>query len=227
MRGDNRLHDREANTAPLTFTLPGRIDAIKTVEQPRQVLRRNRRPRIFHHQLRLPGAFADLNRHRLLTRRVANGVRQQVADCPPQHQRVAVHPACISRKTQRHLFLLRPGFKEVEHFVDLIGQVQGFLLGDQLIIVRLRQKQHVAHHPRHPRKLLQTGVQHIFQLFLAAGLTEGDFRLRHQVGNRRADLMGNIGRKVGLAGEDIFNTFQHMVKRNHQPFQLHRNTPGI
>ncbi|MPN54329.1 hypothetical protein SDC9_201999 [bioreactor metagenome] len=41
-------------------------------------------------------------------------------------------------------------------------------------------------------KFFEVGIEHLFQLLLATGLAEDNFCLRHQVGDRGTDLMGNI-----------------------------------
>ena len=71
---------------------------------------------------------------------------------------------------QTHFAFFRPGFKKVEHLVDFIRQVERLFLRDELVIVGLSQKQHVAYHLRHTAKLFEVGVEYVFQLFLAAGL---------------------------------------------------------
>ena len=73
-------------------------------------------------------------------------------------------------KTQRHRFLFRPRLKELKHLMHFIGQIQRPLFGDQLVIIRLGKEQHIANHPRHPRELFEIGIQHLFQLLLAAAL---------------------------------------------------------
>ena len=73
-------------------------------------------------------------------------------------------------KTQRHLFFFRPRFKELKHLIHFLGQIQRPLFGDQLVIIRLGEEQHIADHPRHARELFEIGIEHLFQLLLAAAL---------------------------------------------------------
>ena len=73
-------------------------------------------------------------------------------------------------KTQRHRLLFRPRFEKLKHLMHFLGQIQRLLLRDQLVIIRLSEEQHIADHPRHPRELFEIGIQHLFQLLLAAAL---------------------------------------------------------
>ena len=167
---DNRFHNRQADAAALPFALARGVDAIETVKQARQMLGGNRRTGVLHHQAYRLRAFAQLDGHRLPGRRIADRIRQQVADCPPQHQRIARHPAGATDKAQRHRLLFRPRLEKLKHLMHFIGQIQRLLLRDQLVIIRLSEEQHIADHPRHPRELFEIGVQHLFQLLLAAAL---------------------------------------------------------
>ena len=101
-------------------------------------------------------------------------------------------------------------------------QIQRHALGDQQVFIRLRQKQHIADHFRHPVVLFQAGVEHIFQLLHRTRLAQRDLGLGDQVGDRCAHLMGDIGGEIGLAAEHVLDPADHLVKRDHQLFQLDR-----
>ncbi len=167
---DDGFHYRQADAAALPFALARGVDAIETVKQPRQMFGGNRRTGILHHQADRLRAFAQRDRHRLASRGVADRVRQQIADRPPQHQRVANHPAVATDKAQRHRLLFRPRLEKLKHLMHFLSQIQRLLLGDQLVVIGLGEEQHIADHPRHTRELFEIGVEHLFQLLLAAAL---------------------------------------------------------
>lgn len=48
VRVDDRLNDRQAQSCAVGLTMPGRVDPVEAIKKTRQVLRRNRRPRVFH-----------------------------------------------------------------------------------------------------------------------------------------------------------------------------------
>ncbi len=47
--------------------------------------------------------------------------------------------------------------------------------------------------------------------------------MRDQSSDGRSDLMGDIGREIGLAGKDILNLYNHMIERDNQLLQLNGN----
>ena len=119
VRGDDGLHDGKPNPAAFALTLPGRIDAIKTVKQLWQMRLRDRRAGVFCHQLNVVIPFSDGDRYRFPFRRIAQGVGEQIIDCSSEHLRIAFYQAGHPVKFQRDVAFFRPGFEEIEDFHHL------------------------------------------------------------------------------------------------------------
>ncbi len=109
-----------------------RVDAIESVKQARQMLGGNRRTGV--------STTGALSRFRSTGwsppagRRVADRIRQQVADCPPQHQRIARHRQATDKAAPP--LSLPPTPRKLKHLMHFLGQIQRLLLRDQLVIIR-------------------------------------------------------------------------------------------
>ncbi len=60
----------------------------------------------------------------------------------------------------------------------------------------MRQKQHVSDHLRHPLVLLHVRIENLAVLVDRPGTRQCDLRLRHEIGDRRAQLVRDIGVEV-------------------------------
>ena len=105
-----------------------------------------------------------------------------------------------------------PGFVVVEQVVQFTFQVDLLSVEGVQFIVGLGQEQHVADHLRHAFVLLHVGVEDLLILLRTAHLGEGDLGLGHQVGDRGAQFVGDVGGKVGEPVEGLFHALQHFVE---------------
>jgi hypothetical protein len=80
-------------------------------------------------------------------------------------------------------------------------------------VVGLGQVQHVVDHLRHPLQFFQVAVQRFAVFLEAARAGEGDLGVGQQVGQRRAQFVGDVGRERRQALEGVVQALQHGVDR--------------
>ena len=221
-----RLHDglRDGQAQPGAVALALRVaavgfGAVKALEQARQRFGGNRRAVVAHAQHDLAIARRDRYVDGATARRVAQRVGQQVADGAAQHQRIAQHGA-VALQAQRDAAVFGQGFIKVEQRAHLGAQRHRLARGQQLAMLGLRQKQHVGHGARQAFQLFGVAGQHLAVGGGVARLGQRHVRLRHQVGQRRAQLVRDVGRIGGQAGKRAFQPRQHGVERGGQLGQL-------
>ncbi|MNH17224.1 hypothetical protein D3C79_768870 [compost metagenome] len=121
---------------------------------------------------------------------------------------------------QLHFVVLGEGGVILQQRVHLFMQRQHRLPWCQQPMVGLGQEKHVVDHLCHPLQLLKVAVQ-CFAVFLeATGAGEGDLGVGQQVGQWRAQFVGDVGRKCRQALEGIVQALQHGVHASGQLGQL-------
>jgi len=183
---------------------------------------RDRRPLVRHSYAREALRHLDADLDRTVALCVAHRVRQQVRQRAPQHQMIGAYRGAAAAMQAQAAFR-RDRLEELDQCVDFRIQRHRLPLRHQESVVGLREVQHVGHHARQPLVLFEVGEQD-FAVFLG----RADTRQRHlglcrQVGDRRAQLMRQIGREVGQAHEGFLQTREHRVELLGQFVELARH----
>ncbi len=100
------------------------------------------------------------------------------------------------------------------------GQVDVLAPQRHQVAVGTGQKQHVRDHALQPLQLLQVGVQRVLVLVDAALTRQRDLGLEHQVVERRAQFVRDVGREVLERVKRRLQASEHQVDRLQQPAHL-------
>ena len=160
-----------------------RIHPVEALEQQRQVLVVNRRPRVAHGDADLLRPGIDLHLDHLVWRRMLHGVVQQV-DQRPAQLGFLDGGVGIAAYVHANLRVFEDVVQVVErgrHFLCQRGLGQGSGLA---ALVGTGQKQHVVDDAAQAFQLFQVGLQHFEIMLGAAASGECDLGLADQVGER-------------------------------------------
>lgn len=149
MRIDDGFDDGKPQSGAIALTVARRIDAVKTIKQSRDVLRRNLFSGIVNNDTGSVCACLQPHLHRLIGGCVTDGVQKEVTQRPAQHQPIAWY---VSWRTFQHecdAALFCPCLKVVEERPYLRNQVYIGQTWLQQTVVGLCQKQHIADHLGH------------------------------------------------------------------------------
>ncbi|KAG0924420.1 hypothetical protein G6F32_013922 [Rhizopus arrhizus] len=89
-----------------------------------------------------------------------------------------------------------------------------------------RQEQHVVDDGTQPFQFFQVGLHHLLQLSVVARPRQRHLRLAHQVGQRRAQFVGDVGVEAVQAGVGRGQPVQRAVERAGQVAQVCRQAVG-
>ena len=165
-------HDGQAQAVMLAvFAAARAVDAEEAVEQPRQVVGRNRLAAVLHHQLHLLRLRrrGDGDHHRAAPLGKAGGVAQQVGQ-RALDQRFIDRQRGIALDAQRQAGVFQRGFVKFAHLRRQVGQADRRAAPRRHAAVGLRQEQHVVDQGRQALHLLQVALQRLAQR-LGAALT--------------------------------------------------------
>ncbi len=152
---------------------------------------------------------------------VLGGVVQQVGHRPLE-QGALDQRAGLAAHLDTDPGLVEDHLEEIHRGGDLAGQ-RGFLaLAGQASLVSAGEEQHVVDDRPQPLQLLQVGLQDLFVMFAAAFAGQRHLGLADQVGQWRAQLVGDVGIERLQAHVGLLQAVQGAVERSHQLAQLGR-----
>ena len=152
---------------------------------------------------------------------MVDGVDQQVADGPLQHQPVALDRQILA--FQFELQVLGQDAVVIHQLAAQVHQAERLLLRDDQAMLGLGEKQHVGDHARQPLVFLQAGGQQVAVFVAVARLGQRHLGLHAQGVERRAQFVGEVGGKVGQALEGFLQPAEHGVEGADQFGQLGRH----
>ena len=167
----------------------------------------------------------NVHDHLLARWGVANGVGQEVAERPAQHQPVA-NDLRRPDQLQSDLLFFGKGLVEVKQSLCFVMDRNSLRAGKNEPVVSLGQEQHVSHHAGQALVLLGVGGQYVLVLLGRTSLAERDLRLCHQIVDRRTQLVSQVRRKLGQAVELLLQAPEHLVEGGRQVGHLHRKLLG-
>ena len=185
------------------------------------MLGRDGRAGIAHLKRHLTRAALDGHPDALAVGGVAQRIGQQVRQRPAQHQQIALNRTGTGQ-LEAHPALVGRELVIVQQLRAQSLQRDGFGVRHDQPVIRLGQKQHVVDHPRHALQLLQVRMQVVLILIQRARAGQRHLGVGHQIAQRRAQLVGDVGGEVRQPHEGVFQPRQHGVEGLHQLLQLGR-----
>ena len=173
---NNRLGDRQAQARAVRVQLLARLVRPKeAVEQAGDYLSIDGRSGV--DDIHGGSVQVPLNVHDHLLARwgVANGVGQEVAERPAQHQPVA-NDLRRPDQLQSDLLFFGKGLVEVKQSLCFVMDRNSLRAGKNEPVVSLGQEQHVSHHAGQALVLLGVGGQYVLVLLGRTSLAERDLR---------------------------------------------------
>ncbi|RMO63264.1 hypothetical protein ALQ38_05537 [Pseudomonas marginalis pv. marginalis] len=191
MQVHDRLHNRQPQAGAAFGPGAAAIGAIKALEQVRQMMGFDTAPRIAHRQRHTLVVAFHQQQYAGGTRGMANGIGQQVGNSALDHQAVPRYPG-VAAQAQGDVLVLGAEGEQRHHPLRFLCQRHRGKLGPRRRVADLSQEQHVGDHPRQALHFLGTGFQ-AGLVFLRGPFTgQGHLRLAHQVGQRCAQLVGEV-----------------------------------
>ena len=226
----NRLGDGQAQPGSFSGrTLARRVGPVKTLKQMRQVFGGNGVTRVDNRHLDELSLGSQPHLYTAAGWGVAQGVGEQVAQGAAQHQPVTPGVG-LPGALQLDAALVSQRLVKLEQITHFTGQIDRFRLNQGLrrrvCVVGLGQKQHVGDHAGQPFKLLGVGLQNLAVTGCVAVPGQGDLCLCHQVAHRGAQLVRDVGGKVGEAAKRFLQPRQHFIEGVGQVGQLRRYRIG-
>ncbi len=191
VQGHDRPYDRQAQAGAALSACAAAVDTVKTLEQVRQVLRFDPRAWVADGQRNV--VVVSLHQQRNMRARwaMADGVGQQVGEGTLNHQAIAVYLG-LAAEGQGQLFVFGTQGEQVHHPVCLSRQRHGSKRSSRRRVADLGQKQHVGNDTRQALQLFGVGFQHRFVGLRRAFARQRHLGLAHQVGQRRAQFVGEV-----------------------------------
>ena len=179
------------------------------------------RPQIGDAEFHARARLMRTQQYRAARCRVADRIRQQIAQRAAQQLRLGRHiPAAVASQRQPPLF--GQAFKEIGQAQKLVLHGQGLLDEHHFILLRARQKQHAVDHARQPFQLFHIRRHQLFIFVRTAGAGQHDLALPQQIGDGRAKLMREVGGKLRQPRIAFLQPRQHGVQGPDQGQQFRR-----
>jgi len=219
MQVHDRLHDGQPQAGAALSAGTAAVGAVEAFEQVRQVVRFDAAPGVADRQRYTLAVGFHQQQHGRRGWRVADGIGQQVGDGPLDHQAIAHHPG-VAAQVQGHLLVLGAQGKQLHHPLRFVTQRHLGKPGPRRRMADLGQKQHVGDDARQAFHFLDAGFQARL-VFLRRPLAgQRHLRLAHQVGQRRAQFVGQVIGELRQLPHTVVQAVQHEVDALGQLAQL-------
>ena len=222
MQVHDRLDDRQAEAHPFGAAGAVGVDLVEAVEQPGQVLGGDATAGIADAQRAGAGSIGFRRQgDGAAGWRVVQGIRQQVRQRPVQQLRLGMHGPAASIRNGNPL-LLGHGVEEIPRLLKHVERIKRLSAEFLLRTLGPRQKEKVVHHNGKAPQFLQI----VSQPFLIFGCRphagKRHLGFQHEVLNRRAQFMRQVGGKLLQARDPLFQAVQHGVESERQDGEVPR-----
>ena len=154
---------------------------------------------------------------------VAQGIGQQIAQCPAEHQAIT-QDGTVAVQAQRDALFFRHGFIELQQSLCILGGRKRLLVRKVHPPFRLGQKEHVRDHAGEALVLLRIGFQGVA---VGLGITpggQGHLRLRQEIADGGTQLVCQVRREFRQPPEILLQAIQHLVECPGEVGHLDRNS---
>ena len=227
MRLDDGFDDGQSQPGAFALSVGGVPHPVEAVEDARELLGWNLLAGILHADDDVPILLREPHGDGFATGRVPDRIGDQIAERPAKHFPITADRCRAAAKFELHASLFHQGLEVLEQPPDGVLKDHALQIQIARIVLGLSQEQHVVDHAVQAPELFQVGIENLPILVGRAGLTERHFRLRGQVRDRRAQLVGDVGREVRQLLEPILDAPEHVVEGRDGFFQLDRYSLGI
>src|SRR6202051_2211231 len=217
----DRLHDGQPQAARFREFAAGRIAAIETVEQARELVGRYGLALVTNHDQRAVRVLAAGKPDRGAGFGVAHRVHHDVADRAPGHDRVGGHLA-FGMHFETEIAFVGDAFEVRRNRLQLFANVQRGPFYVLPLVIRLREEQDVLRDAPKPLQLLQIRFQHALVFALATRVRERHLRLSDQYADRRAHLVRQIRGELQQPFITARQAVEHGVERHREALQFGR-----